>query len=370
MNISFSGCGFIGLYHVGSAACIQTFAPFLLQHKIAGASAGAMAAAALIGNVPLTEMTRNVLDVVTRAQEKILGPLNPAFNLNNMLKEGLERVLPDDIHSVANHRLHISLTRASDRSNIIVSEYESKEDLINVILASSFIPFVSGLSIPRYKGELVVDGCYSDNVPKFNGGNTITISPFSGDQDICPLDDSELGAILNINLPTGPSTSIAFSKENISRLRMAMIPPKPEDLLKICKQGFDDTYRFLNCRQVIQCLPCRQEKLLANYTKFEEWRRRQMDEAPPCGECSSLMKDARSLNLPEEIYQVFLEVMHDLRIRNSGWQGWVSHLLATPYTLSLHSAYNLLHLFLPSESTLKAVTNLTPDMAACPFAPL
>ena len=40
MNISFSGCGFIGLYHVGSAACIQTFAPFLLQHKIAGASAG------------------------------------------------------------------------------------------------------------------------------------------------------------------------------------------------------------------------------------------------------------------------------------------------------------------------------------------
>ena len=36
------------------------------------------------------------------------------------VQEGLERVLPDDIHSVANHRLHISLTRASDRSNIIV----------------------------------------------------------------------------------------------------------------------------------------------------------------------------------------------------------------------------------------------------------
>ena len=48
-----------------------------------------MAAAALIGNVPLTEVTRNVLDVVIRAQEKILGPLNPTFNLNNLLKVGL-----------------------------------------------------------------------------------------------------------------------------------------------------------------------------------------------------------------------------------------------------------------------------------------
>ena len=86
MHLSFAGCGFIGLYHVGSASCIKTFAPFLLQNKIAGASAGAMAAAALIGEVSMADMAREVLKVVISASEKIFGPFNPVFSLNNMLK--------------------------------------------------------------------------------------------------------------------------------------------------------------------------------------------------------------------------------------------------------------------------------------------
>ena len=86
MNLSFSGCGFMGLYHVGSASCLQSFAPFLLQNKIAGASAGALTAAAIIGNVALPDIAREVLKVVVNASEKILGPFNPNFNLNNMLK--------------------------------------------------------------------------------------------------------------------------------------------------------------------------------------------------------------------------------------------------------------------------------------------
>ena len=40
LNISFAGCGFMGIYHVGVAACLRTFAPFILENKIGGASAG------------------------------------------------------------------------------------------------------------------------------------------------------------------------------------------------------------------------------------------------------------------------------------------------------------------------------------------
>ena len=35
----------------------------------------------------------------------------------------------------------------------------------------------------------MVDGGYSDNLPILNG-QTITVSPFSGNSDICPLDDT------------------------------------------------------------------------------------------------------------------------------------------------------------------------------------
>ena len=34
MNISFAGCGFLGLYHVGVASCLKTYASQLYFHKV------------------------------------------------------------------------------------------------------------------------------------------------------------------------------------------------------------------------------------------------------------------------------------------------------------------------------------------------
>ena len=41
-DISFAGCGFIGIYHVGVSACLSAYAPHLLQHRILGSSAGTL----------------------------------------------------------------------------------------------------------------------------------------------------------------------------------------------------------------------------------------------------------------------------------------------------------------------------------------
>lgn len=55
MNLSFAGCGFLGIYHVGVAVCFKKYAPHLLLNKISGASAGAIAACALLCDLPLGE---------------------------------------------------------------------------------------------------------------------------------------------------------------------------------------------------------------------------------------------------------------------------------------------------------------------------
>lgn len=49
-NISFAGCGFLGIYHIGVASCLQEQAPFLVENArhIYGASAGALTAASLV----------------------------------------------------------------------------------------------------------------------------------------------------------------------------------------------------------------------------------------------------------------------------------------------------------------------------------
>lgn len=49
-NISFAGCGFLGIYHIGVASCLREHAPFLVANakNIYGASAGALTATALV----------------------------------------------------------------------------------------------------------------------------------------------------------------------------------------------------------------------------------------------------------------------------------------------------------------------------------
>lgn len=53
MNLSFAGCGFLGIYHVGVAVCFKKYAPHLLLDKISGASAGCLAATCLLCDMPL-----------------------------------------------------------------------------------------------------------------------------------------------------------------------------------------------------------------------------------------------------------------------------------------------------------------------------
>lgn len=50
-SVSFAGCGFLGVYHIGVATCLQERVPRLLRDArcIYGASAGALAGAVLIG---------------------------------------------------------------------------------------------------------------------------------------------------------------------------------------------------------------------------------------------------------------------------------------------------------------------------------
>jgi predicted acylesterase/phospholipase RssA len=53
LNLSFAGCGFLGIYHVGVAACLKKYAPHMVVNKASGASAGAIAATCLLCDAPL-----------------------------------------------------------------------------------------------------------------------------------------------------------------------------------------------------------------------------------------------------------------------------------------------------------------------------
>ncbi|KAG8192376.1 hypothetical protein JTE90_029103 [Oedothorax gibbosus] len=333
LNLSFAGCGFLGIYHVGVASCFRQYAPHVLVSKIAGASVGSVAAAALICDVSLGQTTSDILAVAVKARSQTLGPLSPRFDLNTLLKERLENALPVDAHNRCSGRLFISVTRWTDKKNVLLSQFNTREELIQAILCSCFIPVYSGLTVPTFQGERYVDGGMSNNLPVLDA-NTVTVSPFAGEHDICPQDES--CNILQVNLA---NTSIAVSPGNIYRIYRILFPPKPEILNQMCQQGFDDALKFLQRKSIITCTRCLgiQSVVQLQEPEFDTHLQHTYDD---CADCRYKRQMASLGSLPEAVVDAIQDACDQV---NKGIVNWLYRrrpvrlfsYLTLPYTLPL-----------------------------------
>ncbi|EDV97992.1 1-acylglycerol-3-phosphate O-acyltransferase Pnpla3 [Drosophila grimshawi] len=345
MNLSFAGCGFLGIYHVGVAVSFRKYAPHLLLEKIGGASAGSLAACCLLCDLPLDTMTSDFFRVVNEARRHSLGPFSPSFNIQTCLLEGLQKQLPLDAHKRVSGRLHISLTRVYDGQNVIISEFESREEVLQALLCACFIPGFSGILPPRFRGVRYMDGAFSDNLPILDE-NTITVSPFCGESDICPRDQSS--QLFHLNWA---NTSIEISRQNINRFVRILFPPRAEFLSTFCQQGFDDALQFLHRNNLINCRRC-----IAVQTTFvvSETIAVPQDFDAECHECKKHRKDALSSNMPETVLDVIQDYIEQA---NKGLANWIfKHrgvkLLSLPATVPMD-------FFL---ATISKLTTLTPKL--------
>uniref|UniRef100_A0A8B9GGW1 Uncharacterized protein n=1 Tax=Amazona collaria TaxID=241587 RepID=A0A8B9GGW1_9PSIT len=129
------------------------------------------------------------------------------------------RMLPENSYQLASGRLHISLTRVVDGQNVMASEFSSKEELIQRYVDGGFTGLqpVSSLEEP-----------------------VITVSPFTGELDICPRDCPAIFFCFQIF-----NGSIQISIENLCRISYALFPPSTMVLNDIFSQGYQDTALFL-----------------------------------------------------------------------------------------------------------------------------
>ncbi|KAI8440590.1 hypothetical protein MSG28_001811 [Choristoneura fumiferana] len=309
MNLSFAGCGFLGIYHVGVAVCFKKYAPQLLLGKISGASFGALSACCLLCDVPIGEITSDVLRVVGEARAGSLGPFSPSFNIQNVLLEGMDKYLPHDVHKIVSGKLHISLTRVYDGKNVIVSEFH---------------------------GIRYMDGGFSDNLP-----------------------------ILNENTVNVANTSIELSKQNITRLGRILFPPKPEVLSNMCKQGFDDALRFLHRNNMISCTRC-----LAVQSTFqlqEVLSDTVYDYDLDCEECKTHRQHALVDDLPDTVMTIFQNAIDSA---NHGIVNWVMRQRAVRYvgdTVEKHSVqYNVAgNMFVLRKKCIRHNNTMTSGIITC-----
>ncbi|XP_036432381.1 patatin-like phospholipase domain-containing protein 2 [Colossoma macropomum] len=347
-NISFAGCGFLGIYHVGVASCLQEQAPFLVENArhIYGASAGALTASALVVGACLGETGANIIDVAKEARKRFLGPMHPSFNLVKIIRARLYRTLTPDAYSKATGRLGISLTRVTDGENVLVTHFSSNEELVQACVCSAYIPVYCGLIPPTLQGVRYVDGGISDNLPRYELKNTITVSPFSGESDICPRDISST----NMHELRFTNTSIQFTLSNLYRVTRALFPPDPLVLKTMCKQGYKDALYFLKKNGLLQFR--RPHRPLGNgAVEGEEDSDNEDDEEGHTRE-EEMHPDAHSgteehifEHLPPRLHRALVEACKERRsLLHSLSNMFPVRMLSTillPYTLPLESAVSL-----------------------------
>ncbi|KAJ7998396.1 hypothetical protein DPEC_G00222260 [Dallia pectoralis] len=224
-QISLAGCGFTSIYYVGVFSCFLEQAPYIIKgaSKISGASSGSLIAAVLTTGMNLEKFCENLLSMAREARKWKLSTLHPCFNLLKCVRVSLERDLPSDAHLRATGKLCVSLTRVSDGRNVLVSEFNSKEELIQVLICSCFYPVYCGLIPPLFNGVHYVDGALSNNMPHWDLKNTITVCPFSGESDVCPREST-----LNFHKYHQNNASIMFNTRNLHRVVMSFLPPEPQ----------------------------------------------------------------------------------------------------------------------------------------------
>nr|KAF6277545.1 patatin like phospholipase domain containing 3 [Pipistrellus kuhlii] len=241
-SLSFAGCGFLGFYHLGATRCLSERAPHLLRdaRMFFGSSAGALHCITFLARIPLDLTLQVLADLVRSVRSRALGVLHPSFSMVRFLRETLHRHLPADVHTLISGRMCISLTRVSDWENVLVSDFRSKDEVVDALICSSFIPYFCGLIPPSFRGVRYVDGGFTDSIPCVDDKATITVSPFLGECDICPKVKSTNFLYMDVS-----KFSLRFCLENVHLLSQVVFPPDIKTLGELFLRGYLDAVRFL-----------------------------------------------------------------------------------------------------------------------------
>ncbi|KAM6141177.1 patatin-like phospholipase domain-containing protein 4 [Erethizon dorsatum] len=243
INLSFAACGFLGIYHLGAAAAFCRHGKKLLKDvkAFAGASAGSLVASVLLtAPEKIEECNQFTYKLAEETRRQSLGAATPGYDFMARLRSGMELILPSNAHELAQNRLHVSITNTKTRENYLVSNFSSREDLIKVLLASSFVPIYAGLRPVEYQGQKWVDGGLTNRLPILPVGRTVTISPFCGRLDISPQDKGQLDLYVNI-----ANQDIMLSLANLVRLNQSLFPPSKTKMESLYRCGFNDAVKFL-----------------------------------------------------------------------------------------------------------------------------
>ena len=244
MDISLAGCGFLGVYVIGALDCLKSSSPSLFHNaNFYGVSAGALLGACILCDVPLNFVRAGFLQTASETRKWAMGAFTPGFNFGDHLNVGFER-LPPDAHLRTSGRLHVSVTRMRDMSNVMISEWDSREDLIQTLRSSCYIIGFTGMQPPLLNNEWHIDGGYTNQLPRNDCAQIISISPYSGCASISPREKQKNGYDFKL-----ADMKMHVTYDNFERLFRSLMPPPPHILNRYYHSGYQDALHFLKYKK-------------------------------------------------------------------------------------------------------------------------
>ncbi|XP_009999692.1 PREDICTED: patatin-like phospholipase domain-containing protein 1 [Chaetura pelagica] len=226
------------MYEAGVVKALKDLSPAILKSaaRIYGASSGSIIATLAVCECDTDEVKKYFYSALPRS----FWGFVPGGRMIQFLKDTLEKYLPPNAHQLATGKLHIILTRLRDWRCMVVSEFASREELIQAITCSCFIPLYFGLIPPTFRGVRYVDGELAMWQADFLSPSTITMSGLAGEYDICPREGPAAFITFQIS-----DCILLISKRNFCRLQCLLCLPKHEVLEQMYLHGYQDGVSFL-----------------------------------------------------------------------------------------------------------------------------
>ncbi|CAG5133883.1 unnamed protein product [Candidula unifasciata] len=193
-------------------------------------------------------------------RKKPLGPLTPGYNFTRSLRSMLDDLLPENAHETAKGKLFVSVTNTDTKKNELISDFSSRNELIEVLVSSCYVPIYAGVKPATIRGKKYIDGGLSNNMPIFETGRTITVSPFDGTSDIGPKAGQE--AEKKAHLINIQNQDIQVSVNNTRKSTQAFFPPKRQSLEEYFVKGRYDASRFLIREGLYEICTATQKKVI------------------------------------------------------------------------------------------------------------
>ncbi|GAB2278672.1 hypothetical protein Dimus_013348 [Dionaea muscipula] len=178
-GFSFSAAGLLFPYHLGVAQLLIEKGYIKDTTPLAGSSAGAIVCAVVASGSSMHEALEATKILAEDCRLK-----GTAFRLGAVLRDILDKFLPDDVHTRSSGRVRVAVTQILWRPRgLLIDQFDSKDDLINAVFTSSFIP---GYLAPRpatvFRNRLCIDGGLTLFMPPTAAAQTVRVCAFPASQ--------------------------------------------------------------------------------------------------------------------------------------------------------------------------------------------